>query len=134
MRTILIDEADRSLAPTRTASAELLAVLNSGYKRGGTRPVLSRTRTDGQAKEMPTFAPVAMAGNNPNLPEDTQTRSIRVLLMPDIDGTAEESDWEWIEDDARTLGTRLAAWADPIRDDVRLTKPTPAGVGEWTSP
>ena len=43
---------------------------------------------------MPTFAPVVMAGNNPKLPEDTKSRSIRVLLMPDTDGTAEESDWE----------------------------------------
>jgi hypothetical protein len=70
-----------------------------------------------------------MAGNSPNLPDDTRSRSIRVLLMPDIDETAEESDWEWIEDEARDLGGRLAAWADQVRDDVRLNRPPlPDGV------
>lgn len=52
---------------------------------------------------MPTFAAVVIAGNNPNLPEDTRSRIIRVLLMPDIDGQIEESDWELIEQDADAL-------------------------------
>ena len=43
-----------------------------------------------------------MAGNNPNLPADTASRQIRVLLMPDIDGTVEDSDWEYIEDAAKS--------------------------------
>jgi hypothetical protein len=88
MRTILIDEADRSLNPDRDGVAELLAVLNSGYKRGGTRPVLVPTKDGWNVSEMPTYAPVAMAGNSPNLPDDTKSRCIRVLLMPDVDGTA----------------------------------------------
>jgi hypothetical protein len=124
LRTILIDEADRSLSPDKEGIGDLLAVLNSGYKRGGTRPVLTPGKGgDWKVKEMPTFAPVAMAGNSPNLPEDTRSRSIRVLLMPDVDGSIEESDWEWIEDDARQLGKALAAWADTVRDQVRTTRP-----------
>ena len=39
-RTLLIDEVDRNLNPDREGVADLLAVLNSGYKRGATRPVL----------------------------------------------------------------------------------------------
>lgn len=130
LRTILIDEADRSLDPKKDGVQELLAVLNSGYKRGGTRPTLVPIKGGGwDAKEMPTFSPVAMAGNNPNLPDDTKSRSIRVLLMPDIDGTAEESDWEMIEPDARALGAALAQWADQIRDVVKTTRPDlPEGV------
>lgn len=130
MRTVLIDEADRSLNPDREGVGELLAVLNSGYKRGGTRPVLTPAKGgDWKVSEMPTFCPVAMAGNSPNLPDDTRSRSIRVLLMPDIDGTAEESDWEWIDHDARELGKALEAWADYVRDDVRLNRPVlPDGV------
>lgn len=125
VRTILIDEADRSLAPDKNDIGDLIAVLNSGYKRGGTRPVLTPSKEGGwTVKEMPTFAPVAMAGNSPNLPEDTRSRSIRVLLMPDVDGAIEESDWEWIEDDARQLGKEIAGWADSVRDQVRLTRPT----------
>ena len=65
MRTILIDEADRSLDPKKDGVEELLAVLNSGYKRGGTRPVLTPTKDGWAVSEMPTYAPVAMAGNNP---------------------------------------------------------------------
>lgn len=130
LRTILIDEADRSLSPDKDGVAELLAVLNSGYKRGGTRPVLVSTKDGGwHAREMPTFCPVAMAGNNPNLPEDTKSRSIRVLLMPDISGEVEESDWELIEDEARNLGGRLATWAQMVRDDVRTNRPPlPEGI------
>lgn len=124
LRTLLIDEADRSLSPDKEGIGDLIAVLNSGYKRGGTRPVLTPGKGgDWNVKEMPTFCPVAMAGNSPNLPEDTRSRSIRVLLMPDIDGSIEESDWEWIEDDARALGKRLALWADTVRDHVKKNRP-----------
>lgn len=123
LRTVLIDEADRSLSPDKKEIGDLLAVLNSGYKRGGTRPVLVPVKDGWKVKEMPTFSPVAMAGNSPNLPEDTRSRSIRVLLMPEVDGSIEETDWEWIDHDARELGKRLAAWADTVRDEVRTNRP-----------
>ena len=124
IRTILIDEADRSLSKDKEGVGELLAVLNSGYKRGGARPVLVPVKGGGwEAKEMPTFAPVAMAGNNPNLPDDTRSRAIRVLLLPDIDGAIEDSDWEILEEAALVLGGRLAAWASAVRDAVRATRP-----------
>jgi len=130
LRTILIDEADRSLSPDKEGIGELLAVLNSGYKRGGSRPVLVPVKGGSwEAAEMPTFGPVVMAGNNPNLPDDTRSRAIRVLLMPDIDGTAEESDWELLDAPARDLGERLALWANGVRDDVRTTRPDlPEGI------
>lgn len=113
-RTILIDEADRSLSQEKEGIGDLLAILNSGYKRGGSRPVLIPTKGGGwDAKEMPTFAPVVMAGNNPNLPDDTKSRSIRVLLMPDIDGRIEDSDWELYDEQARDLGERLANGPTP---------------------
>ena len=124
LRTMLIDEVDRSLSPDKEGIGDLIAVLNSGYKRGATRPVLVPSKEGGWAtKEMSTFAPVVMAGNSPRLPEDTLSRSVRVLLMPDVDGVIEESDWEWIEDDARELGRRLAAWADAVRESVRTNRP-----------
>lgn len=124
LRTILIDEADRSLAPDKDGIGDLLAVLNSGYKRGATRPVLVPSKEGGwHAKEMPTFAPVAMAGNSPTLPDDTRSRSVRVLLMPDSEGVCEESDWEWIEEEALELAGHIAAWADSVRDLVRQHRP-----------
>lgn len=130
MRTILIDEADRSLSPDKEGVGELLAVLNSGYKRGASRPVLVPGKGgEWEPREMPTYSPVAMAGNNPALPEDTRSRCVRVLLMPDHAGEAEESDWELIEGDAQVLGQRLATWAGIVRDDVRANRPEmPEGV------
>lgn len=130
MRTMLIDEADRTLRPDKEGVQDLLAMLNSGYKRGATRPVLVPEKGGGWVpKEMPTFAPVALAGNTPSLPEDTRTRIIRVLLLPDLEGRVEESDWELIEDDARRLGEQLAAWAEEHRVTVAETRPDmPEGI------
>jgi hypothetical protein len=130
LRTILIDEADRSLNPDKEGIGELLAVLNSGYKRGATRPVLVPAKGgQWEVREMPTFAPVAMAGNNPNLPDDTRSRMIRVLLLPDTRGEVDESDWELIELDATSLHDQLAAWAEQVRDEVRTERPgLPDGI------
>lgn len=120
VRTICIDECDRNLDPKREGVGELIAVLNSGYKRGATRPVLVPAKGgEWDVREMGTFAPVAMAGNQPLLPDDTRSRTIRVLLMPDLDGSVSESDWEDIEDDARALAGRLSTWAEQHRDAVR---------------
>jgi hypothetical protein len=124
LRTILIDEIDRTLDPKNEGVGELIAILNSGYRRGATRPVLEPEKGGGWTwKEMPTFAPVAMAGNAPKLPDDTRSRMIRVLLLPDIDGSVEESDWELIEDDAADLAGRLADWADSVREEVLTIRP-----------
>lgn len=130
MRTMLIDEADRTLRPDKEGVADLLAMLNAGYKRGATRPVLVPEKGGGWVvKEMPAFAPVALAGNNPLLPDDTRTRIIRVLLLPDLDGRVEESDWELIEPAAVALGRQLAEWANAHRIAIVQTRPTmPEGI------
>ncbi len=130
LRTMLIDEADRSLDLKKEGIPDLLAILNSGYKRGATRPVLVPAKGgEWVVSEMPTFCPVAMAGNTPTLPDDTRSRTIRVLLLPDHNGTVEESDWELLEPDADALAARVAAWADTIRDEVRSIRPAmPPGV------
>lgn len=52
---------------------------------------------------MSTYGPVALAGNSPNLPDDTRSRCITVLLLPDLDGTVADSDWQHIEEDALAL-------------------------------
>ena len=124
MRTILIDEVDRSLDPKKPGVEDLIAVLNSGYKRGATRPVLVPSKGgEWDVSEMTTFSPVAMAGNAPHLPDDTRSRSIRVLLMPDVHGTVQYSDWEEIEPDAIDLGDDLARTLDSVRDEIRLVRP-----------
>lgn len=108
MRTLLVDEAEKSLAPDRKDVGELLAVINSGYKRGATRPVLVARGNDWDTVEMPTFAPVAMAGISPQLPDDTRSRCVTMLLLPDPHGAVEDSDWEFIEPDAIELAEYVA--------------------------
>ena len=94
-------------------------MLNSGYKVGATRPVLIQTKGNNwEVQNMPTHAPVVLAGNSPRLPDDTRSRCIRILLMPDIEGTAEDSDWEYIEDEAKQLHDAIATLADSVRDTV----------------
>ena len=129
-RTILVDEADRTLSPKMDGVGELLAVLNSGYRRGASRPVLVPDKEEGWvAREMSTFGPVAMAGNSPDLPDDTRSRCIRVLLLPDHDGAVEDSDWQFIEDDAALLREQIEDWADVVRNDVATLRPEyPAGL------
>jgi hypothetical protein len=120
VRTVLLDEVDRSLRPDRPGVQDLLGILNSGYRVGATRPVLVPVKGGGwDVSEMPTFAPVAMAGNSPNLPDDTRSRSLRILLMPDRDGSIEDSDWEFIGDEAAALHAEIVDFADTVRDRVK---------------
>jgi hypothetical protein len=129
IRTILIDEVDKSLRPDKPGVADIIAILNSGYRRGATRPVLVPTKGGGwETREMPTFAPCAMAGISPHLPDDTKSRSIRILLMPDLDGAVEDSDWEFIEDEATDLRAAIEEFADAVRESVSGMKvDLPAG-------
>ena len=127
--TILLDEIDRSLAADKPGVPELLGVLNSGYRFGSSRPVLVPMKGGGwEPQNMSTFAPVAMAGNNPNLPDDVKSRSIRLLLLPDLNGSIEESDWEEIDADVDKLRNRLVAWSTTARQSVKGLKVTlPSG-------
>src|SRR6185312_13441276 len=109
---------------------DVMAVLNSGYKKGATRPVLVPAKGGGwEAQKMPTFAPVAMAGNQPKLPDDTMSRVIRVLIMPDHDGTVEDSDWELIEEEAVEIANQLVGWSNEVRDQVRTSERPPLPDG-----
>jgi Protein of unknown function (DUF3631) len=130
MSTFLIDEVDRALDPKKEGVGEMLAVLNTGYKRGGTRPVLEPGKGGKWvAKRMPTFAPVAMAGNSPRLPDDTRSRTIRMLLLPDRSGLIKESNWRKIESEAIALHDDIATWADQVRDQVDQHEPDlPDGI------
>ena len=128
-KTLLIDEADRSLDPKKPGVNELIAILNSGYKKGGSRPVLvPKKGGDWEWSSMSTYSPVAIAGNTPRLPDDTRSRCIHVRLMPDLEGKAEESDWEWLEIDAQDLHDHIKEAVEGVRETVRMATPQlPAG-------
>ncbi len=119
-RTLLIDEAEKSLRPDRPGVEDLLSIINSGYKRGATAPILIPGKGgEWIPSELPTFAAVAMAGINPGLPDDTVARCLKVLLLPDIHGDIEDSDWEFIEDETNALADRLKDACDSAADEIK---------------
>jgi len=122
-RTLLIDEADRALDPKRPGVNDLYALLNSGYKRGSTRPVLVSKNKDWEIEEMPTFSPVAIAGNSPNIPEDTRTRCIVVKLLPDIENRAQESDWEILDMPAYQIRLDILESVETFRQEIAEINP-----------
>jgi hypothetical protein len=123
IRTLLIDEADRALNPKKPGVEDLIAILNSGYKQGATRPVLQPTKNGWEVVEMPTFSPVAIAGNTPLLPEDTRSRCIVVRLLPDLDQKVESSDWELLDEPAKELAERIELVTDQVRNLVTESRP-----------
>ncbi len=122
-RTLLLDEVDRTLNPKDPGTQERLAILNTGYKRGGTRPALVSQGSGWVAEEFPTFAPVAIAGNTPELPDDTRSRCIEVRLLPAISADIEDSDWEEIEPDAHLLREAIMQAMEAIGEQVQSHRP-----------
>jgi Protein of unknown function (DUF3631) len=49
------------------------------------------------------------------------SRTIRILMLPDIEDLSEESDWEFVEEEAHALASRLEAWADSVREVIKQT-------------
>ena len=88
--TLLIDEAEKHIGRSGGHTTDLLAIINSGYKSSGSHSVLAPT-ADGawERHDMPTYSPVAMAGNSPELPDDTRSRCVEILLMPDVHDEAD---------------------------------------------
>jgi len=118
--TLIIDEADRNLDPKRDGSADLYSLINSGYRVGASR--LISTRCDsGQwtTERQSVHAPVVISGNAPMLPDDTRSRIIRVLLVPDRHDSVDETDWEEIGSEATTLHKRITDWVAQISDRMR---------------
>jgi hypothetical protein len=122
-RTLLLDEVDRTLNPKDPGTAERVAILNTGYKRGGTRPTLVAQGSEWVVNEFPTFAPVAIAGNTPELPDDTRSRCIEVRLLPAISEAIEDSDWEEIEPAADLLREAILQAVEAISEEVQSYRP-----------
>lgn len=123
IRTLLLDEADRSLDPRDPKTKDLIALLNSGYKKGGTRPVLVKSKDNWVVEEMPTYSPVAIAGNTPLLPDDTRSRCITIRLLPAREEQIEPSDWEYLDQDINALAVKISETTDKVREQVRLSNP-----------
>jgi hypothetical protein len=95
-------------------------VINTGYRVGGVRLTRHQVKGGGwEHVEHSTFAPLAMSGIAPDLPGDTLSREIRILLFPDLYGVTEETDWEVIGRDADQLHNKIEAWANSVKSLVK---------------
>jgi hypothetical protein len=123
-RTLLLDEADRTLDPRREGIGDLFAVINTGYKSGGCRLTIEPDGKGGWHElELPTYAPVVIAGNTPHLPDDTRERCISVLLLKDTQGRIEESDWEFVEAPTLDLRERIEQAVEHLREPIQRFRP-----------
>jgi hypothetical protein len=121
---ILLDECDKTIGRNDAAQSEslalLLAVANSGYRRGKTT-----TRCIGpnnEPTELPTFAPMVFAGLNSKLDRAFRTRAISLWM----DRAEPRYEFEWSEelaDEFARARARLRAWAKKHTDEVRVARP-----------
>lgn len=130
--TVLLDETDNLLSNKKDGTPDLLATLNSGYRRGGNRPVLvPKKGGDWDAKQMSTFAAVALAGIGDHLPDAVLSRSITLRLDRANNGEVSPSDWRRIEASAHSLRDALADWAEANAHNIAAvlaTMDTPEGL------
>lgn len=116
-RLILLDEADRSLNPKHPGTEDRIGILNTGYRVGGEHYInVQVSGKDWEPEPIPTFAPVVIAGNTPDLPDDTRSRCIEINLLPDPQGDIRDSDWDEIGEEIQALRDRLALAVDAVRD------------------
>jgi hypothetical protein len=67
MRTILLDEVHRTLNSDRPGIGDLVAIINTGYRVGATRPVNVQVKGGRwEPVDMPTFASTASSSEPPN--------------------------------------------------------------------
>jgi hypothetical protein len=132
VRTVLLDEADILLNAKREGTPDLIATVNSGYRRGGTRPVNVPTKDGGwRCEKMPTYAAVSLAGigTGDTLPENISSRSITLDLDRALDGEVTRTEWRDLEDPAAQMAADLATEVETRADDIeRLRPPLPPGV------
>ncbi|MEV6905286.1 DUF3631 domain-containing protein [Amycolatopsis sp. NPDC051372] len=70
-----------------------------------------------------------MAGNSPDLPDDTRSRTIEVLLLPANNGEIVETDWEILDEPVALLAQRLQVAVEAVADEFTgLSVDLPAGL------
>jgi hypothetical protein len=128
--TVLLDETDNLLSAKKEGVGDLVAVLNSGYRRGNTRPVLVPVKGgDWEVRQMNTYSAVAMGGIGDHLPDALVSRSITIELDKALEHQVHPTDWDEIGPDAAQMKHKLASWAEHHTTDLAKTpKPEVPGL------
>lgn len=135
-RSLLLVEVDNLLHARREGTPDLLAVLNSGYRRGDCRPVLVPIKDGWRTSKMPTYSAAALAGigSGDTLPDAVLSRSVVIELDRALEGEIERTEWRDLEPDAQCRTHRLAV-GHHLSGDIaepqllqRRHDPRPSGV------
>ena len=120
--TLLIDEVDTIFDRRGSGAEDVRALLNAGYRRGGS--VLRASGKRGVAR-FDVFAPVALAGIG-RLPDTVQDRSIVLRLKRRGTGEAvEKLRRREVEADVLALRTLIGRW---VEDNLGLLAHLPTAV------
>jgi Protein of unknown function (DUF3631) len=125
--TLLLDEADNVFAD-RTQKAELLGVVNSGWRRGQYVLRMAGPQHDRLA-DFSTFCAKAIAGLDAKLASTLASRCLRIEMRR---RRADEPIAAFYVDEARAwsepIRDDLAAWAEASVDALRAARPERLGV------
>src|SRR5262245_48878325 len=124
---VLLDEVDKTLARKGAGDSEtlslLLAIANSGYRRGWT--VTRCAPRTHEPTQFPTFASMALAGLNAKMDAPFMTRSITLEMERALPSRQPEP-FEWGEELAAAceeLRDEFAAWAASHVEQLRSCRP-----------
>lgn len=120
--TLLFDEVDAVFGPKARDREDLRALLNSGYKRGGTVLRMGGPQRD-RLDKFTVYCPKALAGLG-QLPDTTASRTIRFeLKRRKPDEPCEDFFPEDIEAEATAMRGELEAWAAEAADTIEQNRP-----------
>ncbi|MGI5274886.1 DUF3631 domain-containing protein [Nonomuraea sp. CA-218870] len=129
--TLLFDETDTIFNVKNAGNFEdLRGLLNAGYKRGATIPRCVGDASKMRVQRFKVFAPVALAGIAGGMPATITTRAITLHMRKRAAGEHVEPFYEEdAEEEARPIAADLAAWLEPLAEDLGKVRPVmPAGV------
>jgi Protein of unknown function (DUF3631) len=131
--TFVLDEFDNTLGRKGALDSEtqstLLAVLNSGYKKGAT--VDRCVPPSYESVAFPVFAPVVVVGIRPALSKPFDTRTIPIEMQRPLPNELPDV-FEWSKEtmaESETLRDAIAAWAEQNFERVDNIRPQrPDGI------
>jgi Protein of unknown function (DUF3631) len=125
--TLLLDEAD-SVFADRTQKAELLGVINSGWRRGQQVYRMSGPQRD-RLDSFSTFCAKAVAGLDSKFAPTLASRCLRIeMRRRRADEYIEPFFVDEAQASAKPIRNDLAAWSESAADRLRVTRPARLGV------
>ncbi len=128
--TVLYDEVDALFGSSRRedGSADLVAFMNSGYRRSAKAYRCGGSGRNIEAQAFDSFAPIALAGLR-DLPDTLASRSIMIRMQRRALGeTVESFRQRYAEDEARPIREAVIKWCEKLPGKINRKPELPDGV------